>query len=163
MAGQGGEAAQRVAASCVVLGPWGVLVRGASGSGKSALCWTLIHDPAPFAYAALIGDDQLWLRAASGRLVAEPVPAIAGRIEIRGLGIVPLKHELRARVALVADLVPPGEIERLPEAGDLRTELCGVELPRLAVPAGGEISAGQRLKHALSWLASGRELGAFGG
>jgi serine kinase of HPr protein (carbohydrate metabolism regulator) len=161
MTAEGEGRAERVAASCIVLGAWGLMVRGPSGSGKSALCWALLNDPAPFAYAALVGDDQLWLRAASGRLIAEPAPAIAGRIEIRGLGIVPLGYEPRARIALVADLVPLGEIERLPVAGDLQTELCGLQVPRLAVPAGGDISAGRRLKHALAWLASGRPLGAF--
>lgn len=161
MAAAGEAGAQRVAASCIVLGASGLLVRGPSGSGKSALCWALLQDPAPFAYAALVGDDQLWLRAAAGRIIAEPAPAIAGRIEIRGLGIVPLEHEPRARIALVADLVPVGEIERLPAADDLQTELLGIKVPRLAVAEGCDLSATLRLKHALAWLASGRPLGAF--
>lgn len=154
--------AERVAASCILLGSRGLLVRGPSGSGKSALCWALLQDPAPFAHAALVGDDQLWLRPANGRVVAEPAPAIAGRIEIRGLGIVPLDFEPRARIALVADLVPLEAIERLPAADDLQTELCGIALPRLAVPA-SDLSAAQRLKHAMTWLASGRTLSAFAG
>lgn len=160
MAAGSNAGAERVAASCVLLGASALMVRGPSGSGKSALCWALLQDPAPFAHAALVGDDQLWLRPAHGRLIGEPAPEIAGRIEIRGLGIVPLDYEPRARIALIADLVPPEAIERLPEPGDLQAELCGVALPRLAVPA-GDPAAATRLKHAMAWLASGRTLSVF--
>jgi HPr kinase/phosphorylase len=151
-----------VAASCVLLGARAVLIRGPSGSGKSTLAWSLIRDPRPFAFARLVCDDHVQIEAQDGRLLASPVAAIAGRLEIRGLGIVSVAHEPLARIGLVADLAPGNDIPRLPQPNDLRDELLGIALPRLVVPMHSALAAPLAL-HAMSHLANGGDLADFTG
>lgn len=121
-----------VHASCVLLDEAGVLIRGPSGSGKSALCLSLLDRFfLEGRHSRLVGDDRIRLEAHHGRLVARPHPALAGLIEIRGLGIRRLAtHAPAAVLRLVVDLV--AEAERLPET--LETALLlGVAVPRLAL------------------------------
>lgn len=124
-------------ATCVVLGEAGVLIRGESGAGKSSLALALL-DRARLAggFAALVADDRVRVALHHGRLVARPHPRLAGRIEVRGLGIreaADLGHAaLPACVLrLVVDLVPASP--RLPEPEAGRTRILGLDLPRLAV------------------------------
>ncbi len=120
-------------ATAVVWGNRAVLLRGASGSGKSRLALELLAEARRLGrHAALVGDDRLVLEAASGRLVARAVAEIDGLVEARGLGIVRLAHEPAAVVGLVVDLVRECP-ERLPDrdAGDLVALIAGVRLPRL--------------------------------
>lgn len=151
-----------VAASCVLLDARAVLIRGPSGSGKSTLAWNLIRKPQPFTFARLVCDDQVLVETRDGRLLASPVAAIAGRIEIRGLGIVPIAYELLARVGLIADLTPAHDIPRLPRPDELQGEINGVALPRLAVPMQHSLAAPLVL-HAMSHLAAGGDLADFTG
>jgi HPr kinase/phosphorylase len=120
-------------ASAVLIGPKAVLICGASGAGKSATAWRLIeagrHGVLPF--ARLVGDDRIQLEAVHGRLLVRPAKALAGLIEVRGLGIRRLDFEPVAVVGLVLDLGPPGP-ERLPSPQDAETALDGVVLPRIA-------------------------------
>jgi serine kinase of HPr protein (carbohydrate metabolism regulator) len=106
--------------------PWrAVLLRGPSGSGKSDLALRLLH-----AGGRLVADDQTHVAPRGKSLIASPPVAIAGRIEVRGLGIVELPRSrllARAPVALLVDLVPPEAIERLPEPA--REVQQGVALP----------------------------------
>jgi serine kinase of HPr protein (carbohydrate metabolism regulator) len=149
-----------VAASCVLLGTRAVLIRGPSGSGKSTLAWTLIEAPGPFSLGRLVCDDYVLLEARHGRLLASPVAAIAGLIEIRGLGIAPFAYEPLARIGLIADLTPTHEVPRLPEPEDLRAEVFGIGLPRLAVPMASPLAA-RLVRHAMSHLAAGGDLADF--
>ena len=55
-------------------------------------------------------------------------PALAGLLEVRGIGVVRLAHRERSFVALVAELDPSATIERMPS-------LHGVEILGLAVAA----------------------------
>jgi HPr kinase/phosphorylase len=125
-----------VHASAVLAGARAVLIRGASGAGKSRLTLELIHAARAGAlpFARLIGDDRVTLQAAGGRLVVRPVEALAGLIELRGVGIVRLDYERSAVVGLVVDL--DAHAERLPPAESRQVEIDGVRLPRLAVAAG---------------------------
>lgn len=123
-------------ASTVTLGERGVLIRGASGAGKSALALALVeHARAGGGFARLVADDRTLVVRHGDRLVARPHPALAGRIERRGLGIVPIEHEPACVVGLVVDLVE-GRPERHPAPGTLRCEIASVSLPRIAVAAG---------------------------
>src|SRR5439155_717990 len=81
----------------------------------------------------LVGDDRIHLEAHHDRLLVRGAPALAGLIEVRGLGIRRLDYEPIAVVGLVVDLAADNA-ERLPAAG--ATVISGVELPRLAVAAG---------------------------
>ncbi|MDP6707524.1 MAG: HPr kinase/phosphatase C-terminal domain-containing protein [Alphaproteobacteria bacterium] len=125
-------------ATCVDLDGGAVLLRGASGSGKSDLALRLID-----AGAVLVADDQVRLECRDGRLFASPPAALAGLLEVRGLGIVRLPHRADAWVRLVVDLVAPGDVERLPE--DEEVEIAGVALPRVAL-APFEASAMAKLR-----------------
>ncbi len=129
-------------------GRWrGVLLRGPSGSGKSDLALRLLA-----AGGRLISDDQTRLAERRGALVAEAPPALAGMIEVRGLGVVRLRRNqllARAPVGLLVDLVPPERVERMPEHE--REELLGVSLPRLAL-APFEASAATKLFLALEQM-----------
>lgn len=125
--------AETIHASCVLLGEAGVLIRGASGAGKSALCLALLdRAEREGRHARLVGDDRVRLEARHGRLVARPHPALAGLIEIRGHGIRRLAaHAPAAVVRLVVDLVETAE--RLPAPAPATVRLLGVSLPRLAL------------------------------
>jgi len=123
-----------VHATALVVGAQGVLIRGASGSGKSSLALALIDAArARGMFARLVGDDRVRLRRAGGRIIAAPAAPIAGWVERRGIGIEAIAHEGRAALALVVDLGVAAE--RLPEASDMAVDLIGVSLPRLALGA----------------------------
>ena len=95
--------------TCVALAGVGVLLRGPSGSGKSDLALRLIDGG-----AVLVADDQTRLAVADGRLTARAPEPIAGRLEVRGLGIVPVASVAAAPLGLVVDLVDADAIDRLP-------------------------------------------------
>ena len=120
-------------ASCVLLGETGVLIRGASGAGKSMLAWTLIETELNAGrQACLVADDRVLLSVEGGRLVARAPHKLAGLIELRGLGILRVAFAPRAIIDLIVDLseTPP---PRLPDPEAQVTRLEGVVVPRLAV------------------------------
>lgn len=128
-----------VHASAVLVGARAVLIRGPSGSGKSRLAWELIEAArgGAVAFTRLVGDDRVHLQAAGSRLLVRPNDALAGLIELRGVGIVRRDHEACAVVGLVVDLAT-ADAERLPENGEAIVE--GIPIPRLAVaPAVGAL------------------------
>jgi HPr kinase/phosphorylase len=125
-----------VHASAVLVGARAVLIRGPSGAGKSRLALELIEvaDRKSLRFARLVGDDRVHLQAAGGRLLVRPAEALAGLIEVRGLGVLRLPHEPAAVAGFVVDLA--ADAERLPAAPDRRVVLQGISLPRLAVAEG---------------------------
>jgi len=129
---------------------WGaVLLRGPSGAGKSDLALRLIEGG-----ARLIADDQTHLAKKGHALIASPPPALAGMIEVRGIGIVKLaRGQLLAEAALelLVDLVRPEEVERMPDPA--HEALQGVTLPRLALAA-FEASTVAKLRLALARIAA---------
>lgn len=119
--------------SMLVIGDRGVAVTGASGSGKTSLCLTLIDlCRAAGISAHLVSDDQLLLEAQGGRLVARAPDAIAGLVEVRGYRPSAVAVETAAVVDLVVELVS-GNAPRYNEDG--MTALVGVVLPLLRQPA----------------------------
>jgi serine kinase of HPr protein (carbohydrate metabolism regulator) len=114
------------------------LIRGASGSGKSLLAWQLLHSAPPaggHTFVRLVGDDRVHVEARSGRLLVRANVAMAGLIEMRGLGIRRLEYEPLAVVGLIVDLAA-ADSERLPQPGADRAKIEGVTLPRLPVAPG---------------------------
>jgi serine kinase of HPr protein (carbohydrate metabolism regulator) len=124
-------------ASAVLVGPKAALIRGPSGSGKSRLAFDLIEAArrGALAFARLVADDRVQLTAMGGQLLLRPAPALAGMIEVYGLGIRRLPHEPLATAGLVVDL-QASDAERHPLPQAAKTVIEGVALPRLAVAAG---------------------------
>jgi HPr kinase/phosphorylase len=123
-------------ASAVLVGARAVLIRGPSGSGKSRLALDLISAAGgSLRFARLVADDRAEIEAAHGRLLARPAPALAGLIEVRGLGIRRLPFDAVAVVGLVVDLAA-ADAQRLPGREQARTTISDIVLPRLAITPG---------------------------
>jgi serine kinase of HPr protein (carbohydrate metabolism regulator) len=127
--------------TCVVIGEAGVLIRGAPGAGKSDLALRLIDDG-----ARLVSDDQVRLCVEGGRVKASSPDAIAGMIELNGVGLARLEADhilAEAEVVLLVDLVASKQAERLP--GPRSETVLGVQIPVLAI-APFEASAPAKLR-----------------
>jgi serine kinase of HPr protein (carbohydrate metabolism regulator) len=122
----------------------GVLLRGPSGSGKSDLALRLIDGG-----ARLIADDQTELTRVADGLLARSPASIAGRMEVRGVGILRVPTVPSALLRLVIDLVAPDRVERLPEPQFCDYLQCS--LPLLAL-APFEASAPAKIRLALASL-----------
>lgn len=109
-------------ASCVAIDGHAVLIRGPSGAGKSDLALRLIDEG-----AELVADDYCEVIAVNGSLQAQAPALIAGKMEVRGHGIVPLPHRAQAPVAAVVDLASWREIERLPDV--TTCSIAGIDVP----------------------------------
>ncbi len=137
--------------SAVLIGETGILIRGASASGKSTLALELMSaDPER---ARLVADDRVIVSAVHGRLLADVPVAIAGLIEVRGIGLLRWPHVAPVIVRLVVDLEPADVCPRLPESGDAETAVAGIVLPRLPLPvgvAGGADRVRAAIKHLLA-------------
>ncbi|MBI3705703.1 MAG: HPr kinase/phosphatase C-terminal domain-containing protein [Rhizobiales bacterium] len=133
--------APTIHASAVLVGAKAVLIRGPSGAGKSRLAYDLIRTAAQptgigaLPFARLVGDDRVHVETHSGRLLVRPAAALAGRLEVHGLGIRQIAYEPVAVVGLVVDLAA-ADGARLPDPQAETTLISGVTLPRLEVAAG---------------------------
>jgi serine kinase of HPr protein (carbohydrate metabolism regulator) len=138
--------------TCVALGRHAVLLRGPPGSGKSDLALRFLFQarrgPAALEAPVLVADDQVRLASDGNRLVASPLESVRGRLEVRGVGIVPVKSISEAELVLVVDLADAAAIERLP-GWDARVRLLGIDLPLLQL-APFESSAPIKLALALA-------------
>ena len=110
-------------ASCVELSGAGVVLLGPSGCGKSDLALRLIDGG-----ARLVADDRLTIERCGDRLIARPPQAIAGLIEVRGLGIMRVDHCRSSALGLVVALCGT-PLPRLPERTTY--QVLGVALPYL--------------------------------
>jgi serine kinase of HPr protein (carbohydrate metabolism regulator) len=118
---------------------------GASGTGKSDLALRLIDQG-----ARLVADDRTDLLRREGELYASAPQTIAGRIEVRGIGILAVPAVTSARVRLAVELVEPGDVERLPDAR--QREFLGVSVPLVALdPFAASSAAKVRLAARQSW------------
>jgi HPr kinase/phosphorylase len=124
--------APSIHATCVAVDGVGVLIRGPSGAGKSDLALRLIDGG-----ATLVADDRTVIAVLTGpdgiRAVASPPPGLAGKLEVRGMGIIDAPFVSGVPLVLVCDLAPTDEIERWPEVETV--EIAGVALPRLRLDA----------------------------
>ena len=104
-----------------------VLITGPSGSGKSDLALRLLDRG-----FTLVSDDQTIVRRDGDRLIASAPPTIAGKLEIRGIGIVDMATVSDIPVALLVELT--SDIERLPDDSRERP-IFGVSLPLISIDA----------------------------
>jgi len=134
-------------ATAVAIDGAAVLLRGPPGAGKSDLALRLIEDG-----ARLVADDQTLLRRADDRVLVRAPATIAGLLEVRGVGIVRVDSLDEAPLALIVDLVPSEQVERIP---DNRSEVVlGLAFPLIALAA-FEVSATAKLRLARRALAHG--------
>jgi HPr kinase/phosphorylase len=124
-------------ASAVLAGARAILIRGPAGSGKSRLALNLIQAASDtrLMFARLVADDRVHVQAAHGRLVAWPPAAVAGLLEVRGLGIQRLPYEPMAVVSWVVDLDVATPM-RMPDSAAAQTVVAGVRIRRLAIAPG---------------------------
>ncbi|MEO6255396.1 MAG: aldolase [Sphingomicrobium sp.] len=118
---------EMVHASTVASDGRAVVISGPSGSGKSDLALRLLDRG-----FALVSDDQTMLRRDGDRLIASAPSTIAGKLEIRGIGIVEMDHVDDVPVALLVVLA--SDIERLPD-DDRERQILGVALPVISIDA----------------------------
>ncbi len=100
----------------------GLLILGASGSGKSRLALALIG-----AGAGLVADDRVAILRRGEALVVRAPEAIAGLVEARGVGILPLPAVPEAVLTLVVDL-DRAPAARMPQGAAIRYHHVAVEL-----------------------------------
>ncbi|MBM85505.1 MAG: aldolase [Rhodospirillaceae bacterium] len=135
---------ERVYGTCVALAGEAILFRGPSGSGKSDLALRVIE-----AGGKLVADDQTILTREGNRLIATCPNSIAGRLEIRGIGIVPVETIHRAPLSLVLDMVPPEQVERFPKTGEC--SYLDVNVPLLPFSP-FEVAAAAKVRLALKMI-----------
>jgi hypothetical protein len=140
-------------ATAVALGEAGVLLLGPPGSGKSDLALRLIDRG-----ATLIADDRVLLAHVGGQLYLAPPAPLAGRIEVRGVGILAVPYRPGVCAVMAFDLANPPE--RLPTPVGL--SVGGVTLPCLAL-APFEASAPLKVERAVAHLAAHGLEGWHGG
>lgn len=137
----------QVHASCAARGGAGVLLIGPPGIGKSDLLLRLIDRG-----FSLVADDQVSIDEG----IARPPPALAGLVEVRGLGIFRLAYSEMARLALVVDLA--ARPERLPRPAihaETGLPMIGLDPASPSAPARVALALAAALGHVT------QETGAF--
>jgi serine kinase of HPr protein (carbohydrate metabolism regulator) len=137
-----------VHACAVLVGARALLIRGPAGSGKSLLTFNLIAaaQSGLLPFARLVGDDRIRLEPCHGRLLVRAPAALAGLIEVRGLGIRRLTYEPVAVVGGVIDLAA-ADAKRLSEQAEIEVE--GIKLSQLKIAQGHD-----PYPSVLAWLTS---------
>jgi hypothetical protein len=131
------QAVPTIHATAIAVGGKGVLLLGPPGSGKSDLALRLIDRG-----ATLIADDRVHI-APDGTL--HPPHALAGLIEVRGLGILPMPHVAGVPACLAVELGADPQRMPLPSV----RKLGGLTLPSMTVSA-FEASAPQKVELAVA-------------
>lgn len=119
--------AETVHASTVAIDGRAVLISGPSGAGKSDLTLRLLDRG-----FTLVSDDQTIVRREDDWLIASAPPSIAGKLEIRGIGIIDVDSVDDVPVSLLVELT--SDIQRLPDDNRERP-LLGVPLPLISIDA----------------------------
>lgn len=127
----------------------GVLIEGASGTGKSDLALRMLEQG-----FRLVADDRVVIWACGGALYGRAPQTLANLIEVRGLGICAEPALPLSRIVLAARCEPP---ERLPDPA--RHDYVGLSIPVVSIQP-LEASAPAKLRRALQHLGRSAE-GAY--
>lgn len=120
-------------------GVWrGVLIEGASGSGKSDLALRALD-----CGFQLVADDRVLVWTSEGRLYGRAPDTLRGLIEVRGLDILAVEALPYCEIGLVAQLGVP---DRIPDPAT--STILEISVPLLAVDP-FEISAPAKLSRAM--------------
>lgn len=134
-------------------GGWrGVLIEGPSGAGKSDLALRALSQG-----FHLVADDRTLVWASGGELYGRAPDALAGLMEVRGLGILPEPALRHCRIVLC---VRDGTPQRLPDPSSVN--YVGLSVPLMILPL-LESSAPAKLGRALQHLGGGAEGAYLGG
>lgn len=118
---------ESIHATTVAIDGKAVLITGPSGSGKSDLALRLIDRG-----FMLVSDDQTLVRREGDRLFASAPATIAGKLEIRGIGIVEMENAGDVPAALIVEL--RGAVPRLPD-DDRELQVLGIAVPLVTIDA----------------------------
>lgn len=143
-------------ATAVALGDAAAIIVGPSGSGKSDFalrCLAMAPNPICARSFKLVSDDQTQLSIVDGRLIATCPPTIAGKIEVRGIGIVEVNWCDNLEVALIVNLTQR-HVLRLP-AEEERERLLGISVRCISLNP-WEVSAPLKLALALQDIVAKR-------
>lgn len=118
---------ESIHATTVAIDSRAVLITGPSGSGKSDLALRLLDRG-----FILVSDDQTLVRREGDRLLASPPLQIAGKLEVRGIGIVEMETVSDIPVALLVELT--SDIPRLPD-DSRELSILGICVPLVTIDA----------------------------
>lgn len=135
-----------VHATAVAISGAGLLIRGKSGSGKSDLALRLIDRG-----ATLISDDYVVISRKNENLWLSPPANLAGKLEIRSLGIFECEHLSGIALRLIVDLNE--HPDRFPLDRQVRI-LLGITVPSCTLDA-MESSAAIKAEWALQRIMRG--------
>ena len=121
-----------IQATAVAIEGRALILLGEPGAGKSSLALALIDRG-----AQLIGDDGITITTDGGRLIASAPPNIAGKLEIRNVGIVDMPV-VSAPLCLALELCEdaPRYVETTQSY-----ELAGMAIPLLKFRGGDAVQA----------------------
>jgi HPr kinase/phosphorylase len=114
-------------ATVVAIGRWGIAITGPSGSGKSDLALRLIDRG-----AKLVGDDYVVIVDDAHLPIAGAASNLSGKIEVRGIGIIPMDYLGQATLRLCVVLGEDGE--RMPDPSAV-CSVSGFAIPSLKLNA----------------------------
>lgn len=112
-------------ASCVAINGAGILISGPSNSGKSDLALRLIDRG-----ANLICDDYVDLYLHDSQIVMEAPARIAGKMEVRSLGIFDCEHV--SNIPLMLQVQLKSQVERYPMDSQTET-IMTIKIPTIAI------------------------------
>ncbi len=111
-------------ATSVVFCGHGLLLMGASGSGKSDMALRLMD-----AGGSLVSDDYTHITVKNQHLFGSPPDTIKGLIEVRGVGLFNVPYLCSARMDVVVMCDTKEALERIPPV--MRCDIEGVSLRQI--------------------------------
>ncbi len=140
---------QNYHATCLIINSIGIMIEGPSGSGKTCLALGLMEAALTRNIdSAFVCDDQAMLNVKNGTLWANTPPALAGKVELFGHGIIEIDFTSQCKISLVCRQTPQSEISRMPAPSTCNR--MGVDLPLINTPERHEAQGVRLIFQALS-------------